>query len=323
MSVPYRCRAVDGQLKGCHESASGLDDESTLRCTSSLSQQTGFGIVSADDGSPMDDFLLLAQAAEQPVVSHLRDLKNFRTNLMTPLDQAQQALDLVDADLSNATSQARSRAEILLDGARTVAINNAIKSQHARHLLPSLRFAVSTGKGHAVNGLLDMTHAWIVDMKQNAEDLRLSYVSLLDYIYYMMQCTQVSLDFFVTTTTQDGATGATGRFQAEMLLDRAFIELGQAAQVMQDCCDFWLLLHSGKQTMDVLEKRSNTIRNHASDPSVWPRCRNGMGKQEGWLAPAIMDFCDALEEACQQYQHCSLEERAIVVCEEQAEWVEL
>lgn len=256
-----------------------------------------------------EDYLLHARAAEDPVASQLWDLSNFRMALEVPLEAAQQALDVADPDLAAALREGRSRAEKLINEAQKAAMDNAIASQYqSLQTLPNLRAAIAQRKMDEATSLLGMSQAWICDVKTRAQSLRVSYVTLLEYLQYLMHCTNVTGDLVIMA----------GQDHAINVLDIAFGQLRQAAQVMENCSYFWLRLHSGKQIMVVLEKRAKEM--FSSAQNIMTMNKGQVAIQGDMLAPSVMELIRRLDEACQQY--CSTEMLAIIAREAPGDLVE-
>lgn len=194
---------------------------------------------------------------------YLKDLDDFNVSLTGPLALAWQCLAVADLDLKAALGHASAQSQHLVEEAEKVCISlSSTACRISMTVLPSLRLATMQAEVSAVGALLFDADKALMEIRKEAHNVRLSYVDLLKYLRYVIQCTQVALDGCIIQTLEaEGAAQDPVSAQAvEENLTMALSHLDDACALLADCSDFWLMLHGAELGLGGMEKEAHRLR---------------------------------------------------------------
>jgi len=270
---------------------SALDDKSTLVGTDISLKKHG-SVVSDLSRCKLEDLLKANVCVEHETLSCFKDLMAFRVSLLTPMNDAWKLLDETDKDLADCLDYTHKEVCELMDHAVRVVMSFAATAQQTQcSVLPGLRVAVTKAKRHIVVSLLGSAQGWISDMKKAAKEVRCKYVLLLDKVRYLMKCTLLVLDhlamMFEECTEQDEFASLNQKMEN---IELAIQELEKGEKTLEECSEFWLILHTAELKLFHIEDEAQRLRSALLG-----------GSRVAVLPPEYMEFCVSLEQVCKEY----------------------
>mmetsp|Transcript_26756 Transcript_26756/g.50316 ORF Transcript_26756/g.50316 Transcript_26756/m.50316 type:complete len:312 (-) Transcript_26756:153-1088(-) len=253
-------------------------------------------VVSSDSGSYQG-----ISVGEYQSKNYLKDLKAFSNSFNEPLNIVRECINQVDQDVLGAVKALQNQAHELIMSAQTVTWKLSATACSSLELLPTLLW-VARGHGEekdAVSPISDV-HASITNMRKEAQTVRTNYIELLNQVRYLGQCTQVTLDHVIIQALPEPTENELGSLDIsppqacvpsekqrhfEKCLELALMHLDGVCMMLEDCSDFWLMLHSAELQLRKIEKEAQFLSNEK-------------GKEGGRL----QGFCERVRDFCKE--HC-------------------
>ncbi|CAJ1409648.1 unnamed protein product [Effrenium voratum] len=231
------------------------------------------------------------------VCTRLQDLKVFSDSFNEPLSVARECMSQVDADLLAALNLTQSQANDLIASAQMVTWKLSATACNSLELLPTLLWAArGHGEERDVVSPVSEVHSSITAMRKEAQTVRTSYIELLNQVRYLGQCTQVTLDQIIIASLPVGdfevkpvkSSHKTVQTHSEKCLELALVHLDGVCMTLEECSDFWLMLHSAELQLRKIEKEAQQVSSARLDA-------------EG---ATMHSFCERLRDFCKE--HCGV-----------------
>jgi hypothetical protein len=166
-----------------------------------------------------------------------KELADFALSLDRLLIPAGECLALVDTDLGVACQLiGRWRFDLMEECTAVVTTCRPAMKHMSEVVVPALRSAVSRPERHVTESLLSEVLDWSTRIKTSTQDVRAKYLFVLDQVKYLRQCIDLSSDYLNGAPSEDA-------LHKQHHLESAAFYLASAVRLMEDCSDFWLLLH--------------------------------------------------------------------------------
>lgn len=233
--------------------------------------------------------------------NYLKDLKNFSELFNEPLVIAKQCIREVDLDLYELLQQTELQANDLMVAAQAVTWKLSAMACNSLEVLPTLLWiARGSGEAHELSAVLEV-HNSVTAMRKETQVVRTSYIDLLNQVRYLGQCTQITMDQMMieempAPVEDESGSLETKRVQQqdersfEKLLRLALMHLDAVCVTLEECSDFWLMLHNAELQLRKLEKEASSLD-------------NGLQK--------LQSFCERLRDFCKE--HCGVPSSSFIV----------
>jgi len=120
---------------------------------------------------------------------------------------------------------------------------------------------------------IGIVHSILTQCRKEAQHVRADYIKLLDKVAYVGQCTEVRIDQNVMSQMDAPEQDIDGNFidtclvlkldeklqQEENGLRFALVHLDTACKVLEECPEFWLMLHKTELQLSKLERKASTF----------------------------------------------------------------
>ena len=214
------------------------------------------------------------QAARPLYQPSATDLKVFSEAFVGHLQVVTTCFSQTDRDLLGAAGITQNFVVELIGSAQMVAGKLATTASDALDKLPTLLWAA---RGHGNAELHECTvelHGSIATMRKEAQSVRADYIDLLKYAQYLGQCTQLTVDQLVMSSLPEPVEDESGSLEcqsqfgleltdaqkdSQRYLELTLVHLDSMCQVLEDCSDFWLMLHEAELQLRKLEKESKLL----------------------------------------------------------------
>lgn len=224
---------------------------------------------------------------------YFKDLMLFQLSLQKPIGLVEMIFQQADPDLAIAFGVVSALTADLIESARRVVTNYALTAKHVRfEMLPHL----SQAKRHAAVTILGGVQHWITSQRKAAKSVRRDYVELLSRVNYMIACTDAS----VAGQYSETANGDTPQAQQPAMqqaarpnlscMEVALLHLHSVVRVLEECSDFWLVLHSTERTLHWMEDEAQHLRTRLLD-----------GSKRADVYEQLANFCGSLQQLCLRY----------------------
>ena len=261
------CRGYPGDTRDCRYNADVVS-----AVVSSVGQPSGQGGSSAVSSSAASFGTLKTY---QPKDS-MKDLKLFADSFADHLRVVMSHLLQTDEDLSTAVVVAHSLLVDLVDSAQTVLWKLSSTACSIFEKLPSLLWASRCGaKQNELEDSISEIHKSMAVLHKETQAIRNDYIDLLKRVQYVGHCTQVTMDHAVISSLPEPDEDEHGILEcqppaipefneaqkkSQKSLQLTLAHLEGICQMMEDCSDFWLMLHHAELQLRKLEKEALVIR---------------------------------------------------------------
>lgn len=195
------------------------------------------------------------------------DLRNFCSAFNKPLLAAKECIsEADDEDLLGAAGLLEAEAGDMMSKAQAVTLKLSLMSRDCLDLLQ--HFCVLNGAEDAQNALRE-AHQIISSVRKDAQAVRTRYIDLLEQVKYLDSCTAATLDQVVISHHPDPVEEDDGletrvpttrpsprQARTENLLRTAREHLDILCTTLEECSDFWLMLHEAELRIKKLEKEA-------------------------------------------------------------------
>ncbi|CAE7024158.1 mettl14 [Symbiodinium natans] len=206
------------------------------------------------------------------------DLRMFSDAVAGKLQLVEASLSQTDHDLLAAATVSQIFFAELVDSAQRVAGNLSMTATQALEKLPALLWARSAD-AQLVACVVEL-HDSIALLFEGAKSVRADYIDFLKYMQYLGQCVQITVDQLVMSSLPEPVEDEGGSLECQAplelsdtdkelqkLLELALMHLDGICRVLEECSDFWLMLHEAELQLRKLEKESTSLshalRTHA------------------------------------------------------------
>jgi len=195
-----------------------------------------------------------------------QDLRNFCNAFNEPLLLAKDCIGEVDEDLLGGLGLLEAEASEMITMAQEVTLKLSLMARDCADLMQ--RFNILGGTTDAKQALLD-AHNGISAVRKEAQQVRTRYIDLLEQVRYLDACTGVTLDQIIMQHLPEPIEGDAGLetqvprirpspWQARMedRLRTARAHFDGVRGTLEECSDFWLMIHGAELQMKKLEKEA-------------------------------------------------------------------
>lgn len=254
-------------------------------------------VVSSASGSYQD-------VGEYHAKNYLKDLQAFSKAFNDPLSVARECLNQVDKDLSGAMQLTESQAADLIMAAQTVTWKLSATACNSLEVLPTLLWLA---KGHGDDkelGPMLEVYKGVATVRKEAQAVRTNYIELLNQVRYLGQCIQVTMDHLVIDQMPAPVEDHSGSLETPLvadvadststfwqILNLALVQLDAVCVTLEECSDFWLMLHNAELQLRKLEKEAEIFTKKEKDMQF-----QGLQK--------LQSFCQRLRDFCKE--HCAV-----------------
>lgn len=196
-----------------------------------------------------------------------QDLRNFCSAFNKPLLAAKECIsEADDEDLLGAAGLLEAEAGDMMSKAQAVTLKLSLMSRDCLDLLQ--HFCVLNGAEDAQNALRE-AHQIISSVRKDAQAVRTRYIDLLEQVKYLDSCTAATVDQVVISHHPDPVEEDDGletrvpttrpsprQARTENLLRTAREHLDILCTTLEECSDFWLMLHEAELRIKKLEKEA-------------------------------------------------------------------
>lgn len=232
------------------------------------------------------------------VKNYLKDLEAFKNSFHEPLSIAKECVSQVDDDLMTTFKLTELQAGELIVSAQMVTWKLSATACRSLELLPTLMWAA---RGHTEETdfmtPVSEVQSSIAAVRKDAQAIRTNYIDLLNQVKHLGQCTQVTLDQVVIAGLPEPVEDAGGNLEIvsgsdqpsssqvrmEKCLELALLNLDATCETLEECSDFWLMLHSAELELRKIEKAAT---------------RDNLGAMQ------LQGLCDRLRDFCKE--HCGV-----------------
>ena len=232
-----------------------------------------------------------------------KDLKVFSDAITGHLQIVLSCLSEADQDLLSCAVQTENQFVSLVCSAQTVACKLAATACNALEKLPTLLWAA---RGHGSTELSDCLvglSGHLGTLRKETQGIRSDYIDLLTQVQYMGHCTQVTVDQTVMSLLPEPSEKEDGSMECQIppslalalqeaneesqkYLELTLLHLDYMSQILEECSDFWLMLHQAELQLRKLEKDSQRI------------C-DGSGRHAD--KATLLSFCEKVRSFCGVY----------------------
>ncbi|CAE7216191.1 unnamed protein product [Symbiodinium natans] len=256
-------------------------------------------VVSSDSGAYQG-----ISVGEYQSKNYLKDLKAFSDSFIAPMNIVCECMNQVDPSLLDALKMTQNQAHELITSAQMVTWKLSATACNSLELLPTLLWAA---KGHGdekdVISPISEVHTSMATTRKDAQTVRTSYIELLNQVRYMGQCTQVTLDQVVILHLPVPCEDESGNLEtspklapdptehqkiSEKCLELALMHLDGLCMLLEDCSDFWLMLHSAELQLRKIEKEAQALCEKLP-------VDNGQGG-----GALLQTFCEKVRDFCKE-----------------------
>ncbi|CAE7752010.1 unnamed protein product [Symbiodinium necroappetens] len=204
-----------------------------------------------------------------------KDLKVFSDAITGHLQIVLSCLSEADQDLLSCAVQTENQFVSLVCSAQTVACKLAATACNALEKLPTLLWAA---RGHGSTELSDCIvglRGNLGTLRKETQGIRSDYIDLLTQVQYMGHCTQVTVDQTVMSLLPEPSEKEDGSMECQIppslalalqeaneesqkYLELTLLHLDYMSQILEECSDFWLMLHQAELQLRKLEKADGT-----------------------------------------------------------------
>eukprot|EP00435_Cladocopium_sp_Y103_P054210 s582_g17.t1 len=205
-------------------------------------------------------------AAEFRAQHAFQDLRNFCTAFNKPLIAAKECISEADEDLLGSAGLLEAEAGDMMAKAQEVTLKLSLMSRDCLDLLQ--HFCVLNGAEDAKNALRE-AHQIISSVRKDAQAVRTRYIDLLEQVKYLDSCTAVTVDQVIISHHPDPVEDDDGlethvpatrpsprQARTEDLLRTARAHFDVLCATLEECSDFWLMLHEAELRIKKLEKEA-------------------------------------------------------------------
>lgn len=205
------------------------------------------------------------------VQSNFKELQDFSNCLCEPLLRGQTCMREVDESLVEGLEQILEEAVSMVNAATDISARIYKAAHEFWDWIPDL----CTLRGDEESQeLVVEVHEHLKILRQDAQAIRAVYINLLDKVGYIGQCTEVRIDESCMSSFKALEQDADGNYidqlpelaapsQSQELLENslrmALVHLDRACSVLEDCPEFWLMLHKSEIALMKLEKKASKI----------------------------------------------------------------
>lgn len=240
--------------------------------------------------------------------NYLKDLKAFNESFNEPLAIAKQCIRQVDPDLYENLQLTELQANDLIVSAQTVTWKLSGMACNSLEVLPTLLW-IARGSGVEKDiGTVSEVQNSVTLMRKETQVVRTSYIDLLNQVRYLGQCTQITLDHLIIAHMPAPVEDESGSLETkpplqkdeqsfEKFLSLALVQLDAVCMTLEECSDFWLMLHNAELQLRKLEKEASNFTSHAELDLLG--------------AKKLQSFCERLRDFCKE--HCAVPSSNFVV----------
>lgn len=205
-------------------------------------------------------------AAEFRAQHAFQDLRNFCMAFNKPLAAAKECISEADEDVLGAAGLLEAEAGDMMAKAQEVTLKLSLMSRDCLDLLQ--HFCVLNGAEDAKNALRE-AHQIISSVRKDAQAVRTRYIDLLEQVKYLDSCTAVTVDQVVISHHPEPVEEDDGlethvpttrpsprQARTENLLRTAREHFDILCTTLEECSDFWLMLHEAELRIKKLEKEA-------------------------------------------------------------------
>ena len=233
-----------------------------------------------------------------------KDLKVFSDAITGHLQIVLSCLAQADQDLLSCAGHTENQVLELVWSAQMVSCKLATTACNALEKLPTLLWAA---RGHGSTELSDCIvelNGKLGTLRKETQAIRSDYIDLLTQVQYMGHCTQVTVDQAVMRVLPEPSEKEDGSLECQIppnlgsepqdeekresqkYLELTLLHLDYMSQILEECSDFWLMLHQAELQLRKLEKDSQKI------------C-DGSGRHGD--KAALLSFCEKVRSFCGVY----------------------
>jgi hypothetical protein len=233
---------------------------------------------------------------------YLNDLRDFDIAVSQQMDRARHYLHLADVDLAAAMSVASKKLRDLVLQAEGIALALSSTAEYVNlSLLPQLMAAAVQQNSLMFSSILTEAQHAVGDVRRDTHSVRSQYVEMFNFITYLATCTQLASDANFMAVTADGledADSAVARHECtQQCLTRALMHIDAICGLLEECSDFWLMMHTAEIRFAKVEKDA-----HQMSQSLVRKSHGGE-----YIAVAMSDFCGRLGLFCKEFHEESPE----------------
>lgn len=294
-TLPRGCRdwCADSQVNGAR--SSGVSSTGLSR--SNLAANPS--VVSSASGSYQG-------VGDYHAKNYLKDLKAFNESFNEPLAIAKQCMRQVDLDLYEFLQQTELQANDLIVAAQTVTWKLSAMACNSLEVLPTLLWIVrGSGEANDLSAVSEV-HNSVTLIRKETQVVRTNYIDLLNQVRYLGQCTEICLDQMIMAEMPAPVEDETGletklvekpvEKPFEKYLRLALVQLDAVCVSLEECSDFWLMLHNAELHLRKLEKEASSF------------AQLGEGAQG---TAKLRSFCERLRDFCKE--HCAVPSTSFIV----------
>ncbi|CAE7189115.1 unnamed protein product [Symbiodinium sp. CCMP2456] len=234
----------------------------------------------------------------------MKDLKVFADSFAGHLRIVMSHLLQTDEDLSTAVVVTHSRLVDLVGSAQTVLWKLSSTACSTFEKLPSLLWASRCGgKENELDDSISEIHSSMAVLRKETQAIRNDYIELLKQVQYVGHCTQVTMDQAVISSLPEPDEDEHGILEcppaspefneaqrkSQKSLQLTLAHLEGICQMMEDCSDFWLMLHHAELQLRKLEKEASVIRDGKPCTKTEPEHESNS---------CMKKFCEHLKSFC-------------------------
>ena len=241
----------------------------------------------------------------------MKDLKVFADSFADHLRVVMKHLLKTDEDLSAAVVVTHRRLVDLVGSAQTVLWKLSRTACSTFEKLPSLLWASRcAGKENELDDSISEIHSSMAALRKETQAIRNDYIDLLKQVQYVGHCTQVTMDHAVISSLPEPDEDEHGILEcppaspefneaqrkSQKSLQLTLAHLEGICEMMEDCSDFWLMLHHAELQLRKLEKEASVIRDGKPCTKTEP---------EHESSSCMKKFCEHLKSFCGV--HCGVQ----------------
>jgi len=196
-----------------------------------------------------------------------RELQCFNHAFSEPLILAQDCMRQVDEALVEGLEHVKHEATTMINMALHVTTHIFEAAQELLDEIPNMEQNADNGRA------IGSVHRILTQCRKEAQHVRADYIKLLDKVAYVGQCTEVRIDQNVMSQMDDPNQDIDGNFidtcpvmkldeklqQEENSLRFALVHLDTACKILEECPEFWLMLHKAELQLSKLERKASTF----------------------------------------------------------------
>ncbi|CAE7229427.1 unnamed protein product [Symbiodinium sp. KB8] len=239
-----------------------------------------------------------------------RDLIAFSDTITRHFHVVMSCLAQNDQDLRTGADMVHVLVVGLVGAAQVVASKLSTTAHSALDKLPTLLWAVRGHESADLGPCMLELHESLASLRKEAQGVRTDYIDLLKQVQYLGHCTQVTMDLVIISSLPEPAQDENGilechadlssqlteaQTESKKYLELTLLHLDSMCQILEECSDFWLMLHNAELKLRKLEKESKAFCDgQGSEPFLSIHHLNG-GKA------ALQSFCEHVRSFCGVY----------------------